>query len=114
MAGPNGDLIIVITVQENQMFQRNNNDLITSLKVKPSELICGIKKEIKIFNDTITFEIPAMYDMFKPFIIPNKGFMNYQTNQKGNIIIYLGLLLPEQQLSEENKQKLLEIEQTIY
>jgi len=111
--GPNGDLIIFIHLSECSEFQRNNNDLIHVCAVKPSELLCGTNKTIKIFNDDVTFNIPELYNLTEPIILYGKGFNDLRSNSRGNLIIYLTILLPNK-LSEENKQKLIELENNIY
>lgn len=111
--GNHGDLIISLNVEDNIKFTRNNDDLIYMCHVKPSDILCGNTKNIQIFNENISFNIPELFDITQPIIIPNKGFKNVKTAISGYLIIYLNILLPNK-LSPGNKQKLLDLEKIIY
>lgn len=112
--GQTGDLILTLHIDEHNSFKRHDDQLVTVYSVKPSEILCGANKTIQIFKDSIPFTIPELYDITVPIIIPNKGFTNLQTRTKGSLIIYLKIKLPQTNLSEDVKQRLIELEQQIY
>lgn len=112
--GPTGDLIVNITIKEDNTIKRIDDDIIYTYKIKPSDIICGSNHQIEIFKNKINFSINALYDMTNPIIIKNKGFKNLRANKYGNLIICLSLDIPKNNISEELKNKLIDLEKLMY
>lgn len=69
--GKNGDLIITLhIINENNEYTRIDDNLIYTCNVKPSEILCGTSKIIKVFNEELSINIPELYDITQPIILP--------------------------------------------
>jgi molecular chaperone DnaJ len=112
--GQSGDLIVTINIKEELTLKRINDDLLYTYNIKLSDILCGSTKSIDIFSEKIKFTIDKLYDISKPIIIENKGFKSIRGNHYGNLIICLNLMLPNKELSEDTKNKLVELEKEIY
>lgn len=112
--GNKGNAFIIIEVLNDNKFNRNQNDLITTYKIKYSDILFGGTKEIDIFGTICNFTIPKLYDITEPIFIENKGFKDLKSNNYGKLIICLCIDIPVKEPTEDIKQSLLDIESKIY
>lgn len=69
--GKKGDLIITLhIINENNEYTKIDDNLIYTCNVKPSEILCGTSKIIKVFNEELSINIPELYDITQPIILP--------------------------------------------
>lgn len=78
--GKNGDLIVDITVYENNKYKRNKLDVTSEIEIDSIDAMLGTTKQIKsIYNEIITINIPAGIQYGKCVVVNNIGI------KKGNI-----------------------------
>lgn len=108
--GPNGDLFILIKVLPDENIQRINNNLIIKTKVRYSDLINGNQSfNIRFWNQSLTIQIPKLYQNIQnPIIIPYKGF------NEGNIVIFISPKIPKHELTQQQLNKLKELENQMF
>lgn len=109
--GPNGDLYITVNVQQNIKYNhlsRRGDVLVIKQSIKYSDLLNGITKNVKLFQQEIPITIPPLYDIQKPIQIPGKGFNN------NFMQVILKLEIPKSIPSQTSIQKIKEIEREIF
>ncbi len=57
-SGPNGDLILVIHVEEHALFTRDGDDLTLEVPITTSEAIKGAKVKVPTFDGDVTVKVP--------------------------------------------------------
>ena len=63
-------IITLHIINENNEYTRIDDNLIYTCNVKPSEILCGTSKIIKVFNDELSINISELYDITQPIILP--------------------------------------------
>lgn len=102
-----GDLVLVLNIQNNDGWYRNNNDLIYQMKILLSEALSGFTKVIDHLNSQKL--IIKSNQIIKPDqkkIIYNKGI------GRGHLIIEFDIIFPDQ-LTEDHKLLLTTILPTV-
>jgi DnaJ-class molecular chaperone len=97
-----GDFIIKIEIQKNDLFHRDNLNLIYTTQISLFESIVG--KEIKIphFDEIIELNVNkfGIIDPKKEYIIIEKGLKN-EKNERGNLKIKFEIIYPNRILVPE-------------
>lgn len=100
--GPSGDLYVHISVTPHKTIVRQNNDLVTTLKIKLTDALLGAQYAVETLDGSIPVTIPAGTRVgdsttLKGYGVPISG------NKRGNFIIKLNIALPEK-LSKNAKE----------
>lgn len=106
--GQSGDLYIIVTVADDKKFTRVNNDLVTIQRVNFSDAINGNTITVDLWGQDVQVKIPTQYNWEEPLIIPNKGFRG------GNLKIFIQPKVPTRTLTEDQTNRLKEIENMIF
>ena len=101
--GPNGNLYVEINVKDHQIFKRDGNNLVTIIPIKISQALLGTKIPVPSLDGRIKLTIPPLTQNGAKFRIPNKGFVEINTNKRGNLIIEIEVQIPKK-LTYEQKQ----------
>ncbi len=106
--GPAGDLYVFITVESNDLFERQGNDIILDLPISFSEAALGCKKEVpSLFHQACKITIPEGTQNGKTFRVKGEGFPNVHGHGKGDLLVRIFVETPTG-LSERQKQLLKE------
>ena len=109
--GPNGDLIITISLNQHPLFRREGRDLYYQVLLPFSKVTLGTSLEIPTFDGKVTLKIPAGTQTEKVFRIKNKGLPEVGGKNSGDLLVTVRVQIPEktnstikkllEQLSEE-------------
>lgn len=92
-----GDLHIKVIEELHKVYTRNGPNLNMSLKLTYSQLVLGDKVEIEtIDGGKIRVTIPPHSDVGSNLRVPNKGLKVFDKEERGDIIITLGISIPKQ------------------
>ena len=106
--GPPGDLYVFITVEPNDIFEREGNDILLDLPISFTEASLGSKKEVpSIFHQTCRITIPEGTQNGKIFRVKGEGFPNVHGHGKGDLLVRIFVETPTG-LSDKQKQLLQE------
>jgi molecular chaperone DnaJ len=109
--GPAGDLYVFITVEANDLFEREGNDIILHLPISFTEAALGCKKEVpSLFNHTCRLTIPEGTQSGKVFRVKGEGFPNVHGHGKGDLIVEIFVETPTG-LSSDQKELLIKFAQ---
>jgi molecular chaperone DnaJ len=103
-----GDFIIIIVVENDPHFKRNNLNLIYETDISLKDSIIGRDIVIPFFDENIVFNTKkiSIINPNKEYIISNKGLCN-DIGQVGNLILKFRIVYPSRLLNE-NEIALLE------
>lgn len=106
-SGNHGDLEIIINELKHSEFIRQNDNLISKLKLKYYDLILGCEKEINTIDGTkIKVNIPKNSKINSNLRVNGKGMKIYNSNNRGDMYILLELL--EENVVSQEEIELLE------
>jgi molecular chaperone DnaJ len=100
--GIDGNLIVIITEKNHDIFTRSGNDLKITLNLTYTQLVLGDKVDIPtIDGGKIRATIPAHSKVGDNLRIPSKGMNVINSNTRGDMIITLGIEIPKTITEEE-------------
>ncbi len=105
--GPSGDLYIIVTVEEHEIFKRSGNDIYYELPISFVTASLGEEIEIPLLDGTMDYTIPAGTQPATRFKVKNKGVKDVRTKRPGDLYFDVKVIIPKD-LSKEQKEKLKE------
>ncbi len=73
MGGRDGDLYLIVTVDDDMQFERKGDDLLTDVKIDMFTALLGGEAEIPTMDKNVKLKIPAGTQSGRKFRLPNKG-----------------------------------------
>ena len=99
-----GDLIVLIEVDDDANFIRNNSNLHTSLNISIPEAILGCTKTIRtIDNRDLDVEIEPGTPSGKTIRFRNEGLPDFSYNVKGDLLCKVSVHIPKDITDEERE-----------
>lgn len=105
--GQSGDLYLVVSVEEHEIFKRYGNDIFYELPISFTTAALGNEIEIPTLEGTMKFEIPAGTQHGKRFKVPSEGMNDVRSGRKGDLYFDVQIVVPTK-LNEKEKEKLKE------
>ncbi len=103
--GPNGDLYVIIDVQEHEIFKREGSDLFCDLPISFTSAALGAEIEVPTLDGSATVKIPAGTQSGKIFTIKGKGAPRINSQHRGNQLVRVSIEVPRK-LSQRQKELL--------
>lgn len=111
--GKSGDLLINIQELAHKLYERSGNDLKLNLKINYPVLILGGKVEVEtIDGGKIRVSIPEYSDVGTHLRIQKKGLKFYGQDQRGDVVITLGVEIPKE-LDDDTKAILIDLKEKL-
>ncbi len=107
--GPNGDLYVVITVEDDKVFERDGQNLIYKVDVSFVHATLGAKVKVPTLDEEIEFEIPAGTQTETVLSIKGKGLPFPNESRHGDLLLYIHVQIPTD-ISKEQEDLLLKYE----
>ncbi len=110
--GPNGDLYVVITVEDDKIFDRQEQNLIYPVEISFVHATLGAKVKIPTLDEDepeIEFEIPAGTQTGTILSIKNKGLPYPNDKRYGDLLLPIHVKIPTD-ISKEQEELLLKYE----
>jgi molecular chaperone DnaJ len=102
--GIDGNLIIIISEKNHDIFIRSGNDLKITLNLSYTQLVLGDKVDIPtIEGGKIRATIPPHSKVGDNLRIPSKGMNIINTNTRGDMLLILGIDIPKTITEEERE-----------
>jgi molecular chaperone DnaJ len=101
--GPSGDIFVVIEEQEDELFQRLGDDIITDVFVTYSQAVLGAKIEVPTLNGKAALKIPAGTQSHRILRMRGKGLGRLHGGGRGDQLVRIVVHTPEAPSSPERK-----------
>lgn len=101
--GPNGDLYLIVSIAQHQLFERQNDDLLLTIDVPLTTAVLGGEIEIPTVSGKVMLKIPAETQNGRIFNLTGKGMPHLGDTQRGNLLAKVNVVLPVR-LSKEEKE----------
>jgi molecular chaperone DnaJ len=103
--GPHGDLYVVIHLKEHKIFQRQDDDLYCEVPISFSLAALGGDIEVPTLEGKAHVKVPAGTQSGQVFKLRNKGIVNVNGRERGDLLARLQVEVPTR-LNNEQRQKL--------
>ena len=103
--GPNGDLYVVIHVQEHAFFQRDGNDLYCEIPLNYPTMALGGEIEIPTLDGEVPFTLPEATQTGTTFRLRGRGMPDVAGRGRGDLLVTVKVTTPRK-LTREQKQLL--------
>jgi molecular chaperone DnaJ len=107
-SGPPGDLLINFVVQPDRFYKREGLDLIATVPINIAQATLGSKVNVKTPDGKkVSLRIPAGTPSGKRFRVRGQGVKKGGTDQRGDLIVEVEIVVPEK-LTEEQERMMRE------
>ncbi len=103
--GPPGDLYVLLSVEEHELFERQGNDLHLELRLNPADAALGVELEVPTLEDPVPLRVPPGTQTGDSFELPNLGVPYLRRSGRGSLIITAFVMTPDR-LSREQRELL--------
>ena len=110
--GPAGDVIVVITVKPDPLFERRRYDVFVTVPIKYSEAALGTEITVPTVDGKIKFEIPDGTQPGATFRLRGKGIQYLGGKGRGDQYVEVAIEVPRK-LSRDQKQRLADFDESL-
>ena len=110
-SGTQGDLHVIVRVEEDNRFERDGDHLIKVVPVAFTQLALGATINVTSLDDEHELDIPAATQTNEIFRIESAGLPSLRTGKRGDLVVIVRLVVPEK-LSDEQRLLLAEYAET--
>ncbi|MEC9173244.1 MAG: DnaJ C-terminal domain-containing protein, partial [SAR324 cluster bacterium] len=108
--GPNGDLYIVLRVEDHPVFEREGADLFCEVPISFTQAALGSEIEVPTLEGKARLKIPAGTQSHKIFRLRNKGVSQIRRTERGDLHVRAVIETPTN-LTSKQKELLAEFEE---
>lgn len=103
--GPNGDLLIQITVKAHKLFRREGTNLRLEVPISFTQAALGAEIDVPTLDGSVKYTIPEGTQTDTEFRIRGKGIQQLGSNNKGDLIFKVRVETPRR-LTEKQRELL--------
>lgn len=92
--GPAGDLYVIVSVEEHELFRRRGEDLLVDLPLTFAELTLGADVAVPTLEGSTIIRVPPRSDVGKVLRLTGRGLPRVGKSGRGDLHIQLALELP--------------------
>ena len=98
-----GDLYVVIEVRQHNIFQRHDNDIITSVNISLAKAILGGEVEVPALDGKVMMRIPAGTQCGKTFRLQGKGMPDLHSRDIGDELVRVDIEIPTKLTAQQRQ-----------
>ncbi|MDL2215864.1 molecular chaperone DnaJ [Ruminococcaceae bacterium OttesenSCG-928-N02] len=110
--GPRGDLIVAISVQADEMFERDGYDIYVDIPISYAQAVLGAEVVVPTVEGKVQYTIPEGTQPGAVFRLRGKGVKYVNGKSKGDQYVRVILEVPKK-LSKEQREKITGFEATL-
>ena len=110
--GPAGDLIVIITVRPDAMFERDRYDVYVNIPITFSQAVLGAKVVVPTIDGKVEYTVPEGTQSGKTFRLKNKGIPYVNGRGRGDQYVRVTIEIPKK-LTKAQKDALNKFENTM-
>jgi len=103
--GPNGDLLVEVSVADHPEFDRDGDDLRKTQPISFPSAVFGDTIEVETLEGRVELEVPAGTQSGETFRLRNKGMPRLQRRGQGDLYVQVQVVTP-QDLNAEQREAL--------
>lgn len=99
--GPNGDLLVTLTVRKHEYFVRDGNNILYELPISVTQAILGAEIEVPTADGETNLSIPAGTQPGDRFTLRGKGVPYIRSKRRGDEIVTVKVVIPKELTIEQ-------------
>lgn len=103
--GPNGDLLIEVTIRDHERFERDGDDLRIHLPLSFPQATFGATVEVDTLDGSVEMDIPPGTQSGETFRLEGRGMPRLRRRGYGDLYVQVQVVVPES-LTEEEREAL--------
>jgi molecular chaperone DnaJ len=103
--GPNGDLLIEVSVRDHDDFEREGDDLRYRQAVSFPQAVFGDTVQVPTLDGTVEFEVPSGTQSGETFRLKGRGMPRLQRRGNGDLYVTVQVVTPES-LTDDQREAL--------
>ncbi|MEF8775923.1 MAG: molecular chaperone DnaJ [Haloarculaceae archaeon] len=103
--GPNGDLLVEISVADHPEFERDGDDLLKTEPISFPQAVFGDEIRVETLGGQVEVDVPAGTQSGETFRLRRKGMPRLQRHGHGDLYVQVQVVTPER-LNEEQQEAL--------
>ena len=107
--GPSGDLIVIVTVRPDAMFERDRFDVHVTVPITYSQAVLGAEIEVPTIDGKVRYDVPEGTQSGTMFRLRGKGIKYLRQDLYGDLFVKMNVQIPRK-LTEQQKQLIMELE----
>lgn len=111
--GPNGDVMVEVSVRKHSIFQRNGMDVYCEVPISFAQAALGGEIEVPTLDGTVTYEIPEGTQTGKEFVLYDKGIPDVSNPRRRGRHRFTVVVETPTKLTKEQKDLLRQLEGTM-
>jgi molecular chaperone DnaJ len=101
--GPSGDLYVIISVQQHQLFARDEDNILYELPINFAQAALGDEVEVPTLEGNTKLKIPAGSQTGRVFRFKNKGITHLHRGGHGDLLVTLLVVTPDKLTKEQSQ-----------
>lgn len=110
--GPNGDLIVIITVRPDAMFERERFDVHVTVPITYSQAVLGAEVEVPTIDGKVKYDVPEGTQSGTVFRLRGKGIQYVNGRGRGDQYVQVVVEIPKK-LTRTQRDALKKFEETL-
>ncbi len=110
--GPAGDLIVIITVRPDAMFERDRYDVYVNIPITYSQAVLGAKVTVPTIDGKVEYTVPEGTQSGKTFRLKNRGIPYVNGRGRGDQYVRVTIEIPKK-LTKAQRDALNKFENTM-
>ena len=110
--GPSGDLFVVLTVREHELFERDGNDLHCVVFASFPQAALGAEIEVATLDGQAPLKIPEGTQSGKEFRLRGKGVPHLNSHGRGDLVVQVIVQTPRK-LSKAQRELMQQLGETL-
>ena len=101
--GPNGDLLVDISIRDHDTFERDGDDLRLREAISFPQAVFGDTIEVETLDGEVEFEVPSGTQSGETFRLEGKGMPRLRRRGKGDLYVTVQVYTPDTLNSEQRE-----------
>ena len=101
--GKPGSLYLIVSIAQDERFERNGSNLYTDVEVPLTDAVLGAEVEVPTMTGKVALTVPPLSPNGKSFRLGGQGMPKLKGKSRGNLYARLQVKLPEK-LSDDDKK----------
>lgn len=98
--GPNGDILINVTVKPHSFFRREGQNVLIELPISLPEAVLGASVKVPTVDGTVNLKVPQGSNTGTTLRLKGKGIAGPGKGERGDQLVKLKVVLPDKQDKE--------------
>lgn len=110
--GPSGDLIVIVTVRPDAMFERDRFDVHVTVPITYSQAVLGAEIEVPTIDGKVRYDVPEGTQSGTMFRLRGKGIQYVRGRGRGDQYVQVVVEIPKK-LTKAQREALKKFEETL-